>query len=167
MREQPAEASWSWVYGLNPGLQHTEGTVQQLVDLLEIVNVNRSVLGNFDQTWYSEGFKGNVSCLQPFALLAKWVEINTEKLFFNLKWKILNPESSKIVCDQNQVSVSGTETKVQIGYRYRSWFFFPKPKLQSFSNILMFFCFLWGYNFWVNFHPTLWVSGGSIVLSGS
>ena len=36
-----------------------------------------------------------------------------------------------LVYDWNQVSVSGTET------------FF----LQSFSNILMFFCFLWGYKF--------------------
>ena len=64
--------------------------------IFKIVNFYRSVLGNFDQTWYSEGFKGNVSCLQPFALLAKWVEISTENLFFNLKWKILNPESPEI-----------------------------------------------------------------------
>ena len=34
----------------------------------------------------------------------------------------------EIVCDRNQVLVSGTETKVQFWYQYPSRFFFSKPK---------------------------------------
>ena len=53
--------------------------------ILKIVKFYKNVLKHSDQTWYSKGLKGNVSCLQPFALLANWVEIITEELFFNLK----------------------------------------------------------------------------------
>ena len=47
-----------------------------------------------------------------------------------------------IVCNPNQVSVSGTETKVQFRYRYWSQFYFlQKPKL-FFSKVFQIFsCF--------------------------
>ena len=54
------------------------------------------------------------------------------------------------VWDQNQVLVSGTETKVQFQYWYQSRNFFFRNRnffFQNFSNFLMFFCFLGGYKF--------------------
>ena len=64
--------------------------------VLKIVKFYKNLQENSDQTWYSKGLKGNVSCLQPFALLANWVKIITEESFLNLKWRILNQERSKM-----------------------------------------------------------------------
>ena len=54
------------------------------------------------------------------------------------------------MCDRNQVSVSGTETKVQFWYQYWSQKFFFRNRnsfFQHFKTFLMFFCFLGGYKF--------------------
>jgi hypothetical protein len=54
----------------------------------------------------------------------------------------LSSESYILVYNRNQVSVSGTETKVQFWYQYRSRNFF-----QTNSNFLMFYSLLGGYKF--------------------
>ena len=70
--------------------------------------------------------------------------------FFIWLWFELSLLTLKLVYDQNRVSVSGTETKVQFWYLYRSRNFFSETEtffLQSFPNILLFFRFLWGHKF--------------------
>ena len=62
--------------------------------------------------------------------------------FLNSGYFLFNFAKKEIVCDRNQVLVSGTETKVQFRYQCISQtFFLPKPKLffsRIFKNILMF-----------------------------
>ena len=61
----------------------------------------------------------------------------------------------RVVCDQNQVPVSGTETKVQFWYRYQSRnFFFQKTKL-FFSNFSHFLPLLGGTQVFISLKMNL------------
>ena len=52
--------------------------------------------------------------------------------------------NQRIVYDRNQVSVSGTETKVHFRYRYQRRFFFSETETSDFSHVSD---FVWGYKF--------------------
>ena len=62
------------------------------------------------------------TCSTSIKVIAHW-----DRSFYNNLGNLNDVVSP--VWDRNLVSVLGTETKVQFQYRFRSQFFFPKPKL--------------------------------------
>ena len=129
----------------------SEKDIEISIRLITTVNEDNKENSEFYRITYSATMTSKcLTYIRPFA-----VHLHLSSIDFTARYPYLQSCSSNTIvtsisCDRNQVSVSGTETKVQFRYRYRSRIFFFRNRnffFQNFSNFLMFFCFLRGYRF--------------------